>query len=63
MKGVLPEDAGDAEQVLAEFSRAGVDTRELAEQLQREGAEAFNKSWNDLMACLRSKSETLKKAS
>jgi transaldolase len=63
VKGVLPEDAGDAEQVLAEFSRAGVDTRELAEQLQREGAEAFNKSWNDLMACLRSKSETLKKAS
>jgi transaldolase len=61
VKGVLPDDGGDAEQVLAEFSRAGVNIAELAEQLQREGAEAFNKSWNDLMACLRSKSQTLKK--
>jgi hypothetical protein len=30
--------------------------------LQREGAEAFNKSWHDLMACIASKSELLKKA-
>jgi transaldolase len=62
VKGVLPDDGGDAEQVLAEFSRAGVDITALAEQLQREGAEAFEKSWNDLMDCLRSKSQALKKA-
>ena len=63
VKGALPDDGGDAEQVLAEFSKAGVDIAELAERLQREGAEAFNKSWNDLMSCLRTKSETVKKAS
>ena len=59
----MPADGGDAEQVLAEFTRAGVDHAELAQQLQREGAEAFDKSWNDLMECLRSKTEALKKAS
>jgi transaldolase len=63
VKGALPDDGGDAEQVLAGFSSAGVDIAALAEQLQREGAEAFEKSWNDLMACLRSKSEKLRKAS
>jgi transaldolase len=63
MKGVMPADGGDAEQLLAKFAGAGVDDAKLAEELQREGAEAFNKSWNDLMDCLRSKSEQLKKAS
>ena len=63
VKGVMPADAGDAEQVLAEFARAGVNHAELAEELQREGAEAFDRSWNDLMDCLRSKSEELQKAS
>ena len=59
----MPVDGGDAEQVLAEFARAGVNDAALAEELQQEGAEAFDKSWNDLMDCLRSKSEQLKKAS
>src|SRR5437667_1782459 len=63
VKGVMPADAGDAEQVLAEFALAGVHHAELAEELQREGAEAFDRSWNDLMDCLRSKSEELQKAS
>jgi len=63
VNGLMPADGGDAEQVLAEFTRAGVDHAKLAQELQREGAEAFDKSWNDLMECLRSKSEELKKAS
>ena len=45
-----------------QFVRAGVDVAAVAEELQREGAEAFGKSWNDLMNCLRSKSEQLRKA-
>jgi len=59
---VMPRDGGDAENVLAEFSRAGVNVGELATELQREGAEAFDKSWNDLMECIGSKSRLLKKA-
>jgi transaldolase/glucose-6-phosphate isomerase len=60
---MLPHDGGDAERKLAEFTRAGVDIDALAEQLQREGAAAFVKSWEDLMQCLVEKSATLKKAS
>jgi len=62
VKDLMPRDGGDAEDVLAEFSRAGVDVGELAAELQREGAEAFDKSWNDLMECIGSKSQLLKKA-
>ena len=58
-KSELPADGGDAEEVLAAFARAGVDQVALADQLQREGAEAFSRSWNDLMACIASKSATL----
>jgi transaldolase len=62
VKDGMPRDGGDAEEVLAEFSRAGVNVGELANELQREGAEAFDKSWNDLMECIGSKSRLLKKA-
>jgi transaldolase len=62
VKSVMPRDGGDAEDVLAEFSRAGVSVGQLATDLQREGAEAFDKSWNDLMECIASKSRSLKKA-
>jgi transaldolase len=62
LKGVMPRDGGDAEEVLAEFARAGVDDQTLATELQREGAEAFDKSWNDLLECVASKSLSLKRA-
>ncbi len=45
--------------VLAEFERAGVDLAALAEQLQREGAEAFVKSWKALLERIGAKSEAL----
>jgi transaldolase len=60
---MMARDGGDAERELAEFTRAGVDIDALAEQLQREGAEAFVKSWDDLLACIADKSAALKKAS
>ena len=44
----LPEDGGDAEEVLKEFEDAGVDIDALAHRLQVEGAEAFVKSWQDV---------------
>jgi transaldolase len=55
----LPADGGDAEQVLAEFEAAGVDVAELAARLQREGAEAFDKSWDELMKSIEAKSREL----
>jgi transaldolase len=62
VRGVLPPDGGDAEKVLAEFKRMGVDDEALAAQLQREGTAAFDKSWKDLMDCIESKREALTKA-
>jgi transaldolase len=62
VKDVMPVDGGNAEAVLAEFSRAGVDDEALATDLQREGAAAFAKSWSDLMDRIASKSEVLAKA-
>lgn len=58
----LPEDGGDAEQVIAEFAKAGVDVDALAAQLQQEGAKSFVNSWNELMAVIASKSAALKDA-
>jgi transaldolase len=59
IRGLMPEDGGDAESVLAEFGRAGIDVTALADQLQREGAEAFVKSWNALLERIAAKSEAL----
>jgi transaldolase len=52
----------NAEEMLARFERASIDVAALASDLQREGATAFVDSWNELMAGLASKSETLRKA-
>ncbi len=60
---MLPHDGGDAEAVLAEFTKAGVDLDALATQLQRDGAAAFVKSWNDLITCLAEKRTALERAS
>jgi len=59
LKGVMAEDGGDAEAVLASFARAGIDTNALAIQLQREGAQAFVKSWQELMGRIADKSDAL----
>jgi transaldolase len=59
---LLPVDGGNCEEVLAEFGKAGIDVDALAEQLQTEGAESFEKSWNDLMSVISSKSASLNKS-
>ena len=58
----MPADGGDAENVLAEFSRAGIDVAALAARLQREGAAAFTESWADLLDRIAAKGETLAQA-
>ncbi len=57
--GILAEDCGDCEAVLEQFKTAGIDVIQLAQQLQDEGAEAFVKSWNDLLQVIESKSAAL----
>jgi transaldolase len=45
----LPLEGGDSEQVIADFEKAGFGYEELAATLQKEGAQSFVKSWNDLL--------------
>jgi len=59
IRGVMPEDGGDAEAVLARFATAGIDIDALAVQLQRDGAQAFVKSWKELMTRIAEKSDAL----
>jgi transaldolase len=63
LDGVMPPHGGDCEAVIAEFARAGVDADALAAQLQKEGAESFSASWNELMECIKLKSAALRQAS
>jgi transaldolase len=56
---MLPHDGGDAEEVIDRFVRAGVDVTALATQLQRDGAAAFVKSWENLLAGIAKKTATL----
>ncbi|MEO8484397.1 MAG: transaldolase [Acidobacteriota bacterium] len=51
----MPADGGDAEDVLGQFTKAGVDVAALGGQLQREGALSFDDSWNKLLRSLASK--------
>jgi transaldolase len=61
-RGVMAKDGGDAEQVLQQFARAGIDVAALAQQLQVEGAASFVKSWSELMKRIKDKSAALASA-
>jgi transaldolase len=52
----------NAEEMLARFTRSGIDVAALAGELQREGATSFVDSWNELMAGMAAKSQALRKA-
>ena len=52
----------NAEEMLARFTRSGIEVTALAGDLQREGATSFVDSWNELMAGMAAKSQTLRKA-
>jgi transaldolase len=59
---ILVADGGDSEAVLARFARIGVDVDALSARLQDEGARAFVKSWNDLLAGIDHKVSRIAKA-
>jgi len=62
VSGTLPRDGGDAEQVLAEFTKAQIDLSRLAADLQEEGAKSFSASWQDLLNAIEMKTRSLKGA-
>ena len=59
LRGAMAVDGGDAETVLARFAAAGIDVHALALQLQRDGVQAFVKSWKALLGRIADKSAAL----
>lgn len=59
LDAILTREGGDHVRVLAEFSRAGIDTGTLAAQLQTEGAKAFVDSWQELLGSIETKAKVL----
>ncbi len=59
LRGAMAVDGGDAEAVLARFADAGIAVDALAIQLQRDGAQAFVKSWKALLGRIADKSAAL----
>ena len=55
MGELMAVDGGDAEGVIAQFAKAGIDYDKLATDLQREAAESVVKDWNELLASIASK--------
>ena len=55
----MATDGGDCDAMLARFAAADIDVDRLAAELQRDGAQAFVKSWQELLQRLASKSATL----
>jgi len=58
----MARNGGDCEVVLARFAHAGIDIDALALKLQRDGAQAFVKSWKEMLARIAEKSALLASA-
>ena len=55
----MPADGGDADALVGRFAQAGVDTKELAAQLQRNGATSFVDAWNELMGRIKAQASAV----
>jgi len=60
LQGVMPIDGGDTEAMLRQIAGAGVDVNALAGKLQQDGADAFVKSWQQLLQRIAEKSRATK---
>jgi transaldolase len=58
---LMPADGGDADQVIAAFTQAGIDVAALAGDLQRQGADGFVASWRDLLGRIGARHQQLSK--
>lgn len=48
----LSKSGGDAEEILAEFTKIGINYEVMADNLQNEGTQTFTQSWHDLTNCI-----------
>lgn len=59
IKNTMAKDGCDSEKLLTSFAKAGIDIKALAMQLQQDGAQAFVKSWQQLLLRIADKSAVL----
>lgn len=52
---ILSTSGTDADEILQQFEAEGVDIEQLADQLQQEGAQSFNASWEHLIQSIHTK--------
>ncbi len=52
---MMQDDKAAADNLLKQFFEAGIDYRQLGQQLQNEGAASFDKSWEHLICSIKSK--------
>jgi transaldolase len=62
VEGVLGTDTAEADAVVEDVGKAGIDVDALAAKLQADGRDSFVQSWNDLLACIESKRKTMREA-
>jgi len=55
----MSDDTAAADQLIEQFEKHGVKYSELAEELQKQGAEGFNKSWKNLIESIATKRSEL----
>jgi transaldolase len=60
--GTLARDGGDCESVLSDFRKAGIDLDRLGEDLQSQGAKAFDESWKKVLEAIEAKGKVLQGA-
>jgi transaldolase len=57
---ILSAGGGESDEVVYRLERQGIDMDELAAQLQKEGAESFVKSWDEMMDVAAKKAQAVK---
>ena len=55
----LPADGGNADELLARFADAGIDVGEVAATLQEDAADAFVRSWKELLNTIDAKAKAM----
>ena len=56
----LEGDLSSAENLISQIEKYSIDYHQLSAQLQHEGAEAFNNSWNNLIMSIETKRNNIK---
>lgn len=59
LNGALSPDGGNCKEVFAAYEKVGISVSGLAAQLQKDGADSFVKSWQNLLQSIETKSKAL----